>query len=124
MQKLNLAFVVSGKVAATFISSSIAIIIVGILAYIRKDASGKMLPALVIPPAPAEGVQECCGTFIGVTLYGYAAWAILWVVLYLKLRHKEKAGSIKVWLIFFLISLAIATILIAATLKWSAPTAM
>jgi hypothetical protein len=116
LQKINLDFVVSGKVAAIFIASSVSLVIIGILVYIRKQS-----PWLVIPPPPAEGSPDCCGTFIGITLYGYGIWAVLLVVLYFILRRKENVGSIKIWLVSFLVSIVIATVLIEASFKWSAP---
>jgi hypothetical protein len=114
LQKINLDFVVSGKVASIFMASCISLIIIGILVYIRKKS-----PWLVIPPADVG--PDCCGTFIGITLYGYGIWVLLLLVLYFILRHKQNAGSIKIWLISFLVSVLISTIMIEASFKWSAP---
>lgn len=96
----------SGKVAAIFIASSISIVMIGIFAYMRKQ-----LPWLEIY-SPA-------GTFSGIWFYSYAIWAVLWVSLFLILKRKESAGGIKIWLTLFLISIAISTVLVEASLNWS-----
>lgn len=103
---IQLTSEVSGKVAAIFIASSISIIVIGIFTYMRKQ-----LPWLEIY-SPA-------GTFSGIWFYSYVIWAILWVALFLILRRKESVANIKIWLILFLTSLAVSTILIEASLKWS-----
>ncbi|MFQ5970244.1 MAG: hypothetical protein ACE5J2_07120 [Nitrososphaerales archaeon] len=104
--KIELQTVAEGKVAATFIASSIAIIVIGILVFIRKQ-----LPWLELY-SPA-------GTFSGIWFYSYVLWGILWLGLFLLLRRRESAGSIKTWLILFFASLAVATVLIEMSLKWS-----
>ncbi len=96
---------VGGKIAAVFIASSAAIISIGVLTYLRKQ-----LPWL--------GVYSPAGTFSGIWFYSYVFWGILWVGLYLVLRRRERAGSIKLWLVLFLASLAATTILVEASLKW------
>lgn len=104
--RIQLISEVSGKVAAIFIASSVSIVIIGILTYMRKQ-----LPWLEIyPPA---------GTFSGIWFYGYIIWAILWTGLFFLLRNKEIFGNIKIWLALFLASLAASTLLIEASLNWS-----
>jgi hypothetical protein len=104
--QINLESETSGKVASTFIASSLSILTIGIFAYLRKQ-----LPLLEVYPS--------AGTFSGIWLYSYVIWAILWVALFITLRHREKTGTIKVWLTLFLVSLATTTILIEASLNWS-----
>lgn len=96
---------ISGKVAATFIAASAALIMIGILAYFRKQ-----LPWLEIHPP--------VGTFGGIWFYSYIIWAIIWVGLFFILRNRESVGSIKMWLIVFLASLAFCTIMVEASLEW------
>lgn len=103
---IQLTSEVAGKVAAIFIASSISIIVIGIFTYVRKQ-----LPWLEIY-SPA-------GTFSGIWFYSYAIWAVLWVSLFLILKRKESAGGIKIWLTLFLISIAISTVLVEASLNWS-----
>lgn len=104
--KAQLTSYVSGKVAAVFIVSSVSIIMIGIFTYMRKQ-----LPWLEIY-SPA-------GTFSGIWFYTYIIWAVLWIGLFLVLRNKENMGTIKNWLILFLISLAVSTLMIEASLNWS-----
>lgn len=103
---IQLTSEVAGKVAAIFIASSISIIVIGIFTYVRKQ-----LPWLEIY-SPA-------GTFSGIWFYSYIVWAVLWTALFFLLRNKETIGSIKIWLIFFLTSIAFTTIMIEASLQWS-----
>jgi len=104
--QINLESETSGKVASAFIASSVSILTIGIFGYLRNQ-----LPLLqVYSPA---------GTFSGIWLYSYVTWVILWVVLFLTLRQREKMGTIKVWLTLFLASSATTTILIEASLNWS-----
>jgi len=103
---VNLESETSGKVASTFIASSLSILTIGIFTYLRRQ-----LPWLeVYSPA---------GTFSGIWLYSYVIWAIVWVALFITLRNREKVGTIKVWLTLFLASLATTTILVEASLNWS-----
>ncbi len=104
--RAQLASKVSGKVAAIFIASSISVVMIGIFAYMREQ-----LPWLEIY-SPA-------GTFGGIWSYSYAIWVILWLVLFFTLRHRESAGSIRIWLVLFLISLATSSVLIELSLNWS-----
>ncbi|HEU5120422.1 MAG TPA: hypothetical protein VFT71_05500, partial [Candidatus Nitrosocosmicus sp.] len=53
----------------------------------------------------------------GIWLYGYVSWIICWVVLY-KTIGKKKIENVKIWVIVFFSSLAVATILIESSLKW------
>jgi hypothetical protein len=103
---VNLESETSGKVASTFIASSLSILTIGIFTYLRRQ-----LPWLeVYSPA---------GTFSGIWLYSYVIWTIVWVALFITLRNREKVGTIKVWLTLFLASLATSTILVEASLNWS-----
>lgn len=103
--KTQIQILVEGKVAAAFIASSVAIIAIGLLTFLRKQ-----LPWLEFY-SPA-------GTFSGIWFFSYALWGILWLGLFLLLRRRERVGSIKTWLILFFGSLAVTTILVEASLKW------
>lgn len=102
----QLATSVSGNVAAAFLSSSGAIVIIGVLTYMRSSS-----PWLEIyPPA---------GPFSGIWFYSYLPWAVIWLILYFILRRKEGVGSLRLWLIVLLVSLAITSVLVEASLNWS-----
>ncbi len=104
--KVNSGLEVHGKVAATFLASSIAIIMIGIFTYMRKQLSWLEL----YPPA---------GTFSGIWFYTYIIWIVVWIISFVILRHKESVWKFRTWLITFLASIAVSTILIEASLKWS-----
>lgn len=106
MNAITLKMSVEGRVASVFIASSLAVLIIGVLTYLRKQ-----IPWLEVY-APA-------GTFSGIWFYSYIVWALVWVIAYFVLRDKERVGSLKQWLVIFLSSVAIATVLIEISLKWS-----
>ncbi|MDQ4012310.1 MAG: hypothetical protein M3114_08245 [Thermoproteota archaeon] len=100
---------VSGAVAAAVIAASIGLIAIGVLSYIRADEPFKTW-LVVYTPASQFG---------GIFLYSKAIWAATWIGMFFALRHKQNTGTLKTWLIVFLISLTIGTILVLASLDWS-----
>jgi plastocyanin len=106
---------VSGAVVAAIIAASIALIAVGVLTYFRKV---EPLKTWLVPYLPAA-------QYGGIFLYTKVIWGIVWVGLFFALRHKQKMGTMRTWLLFFLISLGIGTALSVASLDWSQlPTVM
>jgi N-methylhydantoinase B/oxoprolinase/acetone carboxylase alpha subunit len=102
---LNLsATQVSGAVVAAIIAASIALIAVGVLTYFRKV---EPLKTWLVPYLPAA-------QYGGIFLYTKVIWGIVWVGLFFALRHKQKMGTMRTWLLFFLISLGIGTALSVA----------
>jgi len=100
---------VSGAVAAAIIAASIALAAMGVLTYVRKTEPFK---TWLVPYTPAA-------QYGGIFLYSNVIWGVLWVGLFLGLRHKQNAGNLKTWLIFFLVSLGIGTGFAEASLNWS-----
>ncbi|OGD54259.1 hypothetical protein A3K80_08025 [Candidatus Bathyarchaeota archaeon RBG_13_38_9] len=93
----------SGVTASAFISASIGILLIGILAFLRKG-----LPFLeVYPPA---------GTFSGIWLYSYLIWGGVWAFSYSILKRYQSVWTLKGWSILLLISILVSTILIEASL--------
>ena len=106
---------VSGAVVAAIIAASIALAAVGVLTYFRKV---EPLKTWLVPYVPAA-------QYGGIFLYTKVIWGILWVGLFFALRHRQKMGNMRTWLLFFLISLGIGTALSVASLDWSQlPTVM
>lgn len=97
----------SGKVAAIFIATSASLLLAGIMTplWVKLEASW------LVVYSPAAG-------YSGVYFYSHLAWAALWAGLYFGLRHKQSVGTIKIWLIVFIISLSVATGLALASLPW------
>lgn len=97
---------VSGSLAAMFFSSSISSILLGILFYVRKQ-----LPFLT--------VYEAAGAWSGIGLYSYLIWIVLWIIGYLVLRGKKEAGSLRTWVLVFVLSVVIGTLIIVSNLNWA-----
>jgi plastocyanin len=100
---------VSGTVAAAIIAASIGIVAMGVLTYMRHMGP---LEEWLVPYMPTA-------QYGGIFLYSNVIWGILWLGLFLGLRNKQNLGTLKKWLIFFLISLGIGTGLAEASLNWS-----
>jgi len=98
-------FKVSGSLAAMFASTSITSLLIGIFVYFRKQ-----LPFLE--------VYKPAGTFSGIWLYSYIIWIILWLVGYAALRKRKEAGNLRTWVLIFIASVIIGTLLAEASLKW------
>src|SRR5918997_783777 len=106
---------VSGAVVAAIIAASIALAAVGVLTYFRKV---EPLKTWLVPYLPAA-------QYGGIFLYTKVIWGLVWVGLFFALRHKQKMGNMRTWLLFFLISLGVGTALSVASLDWSElPTVM
>lgn len=101
----NLSVNVSGKIFAIFTATSISMIVLGILTYVRKSNDWLI-------------VYDPTGHYGGIFLYCYILWTVLWLVLYLVFRKKENMGGIKFWLIVFIVSTGISTGFIEASLSW------
>jgi plastocyanin len=107
---LNLsATQVSGVVVAAIIAASIGLVAIGVLTYIRKAEPFKTWLVSYTPTAQ----------YGGIFLYSKVMWGIGWVGLFFALRHRHDMGTIRTWLLFFLISLGVGTVLAVASLDWS-----
>ncbi|MGI0049348.1 MAG: cupredoxin domain-containing protein [Nitrososphaera sp.] len=106
---------VSGAVAAAIIAASLGIAAVGALTYVRKM---EPFSTWLVPYEPTA-------QFGGIFLYSNVIWGALWVGLFFALRHRQNAGSLRTWLLFFLVSLGIGTGFAETSLNWSQlPTVM
>ncbi len=105
VNKSNLSIQVSGKIFAIFAATSISMIVLGVLTYVRKSNDWLV-------------VYDPTGHYGGIFLYCYILWAAMWFVLYIVFRKKENFGSMKIWLIIFIVSTGISTGFIEASLNW------
>jgi hypothetical protein len=97
----------SGKVAAAFISASVAILILGVLTYVRKaDPWNKWLV-----------VYEPAAQYSGIFFYSELSWAVIWAGLYFALRNRH-VGNTRLWLATFLVALGASAGLVVASLRW------
>jgi len=104
--RAKMSMKVSGSVTSAFLSSSAALILVGLLAYFRGSLS-----LLEIYPA--------AGTLVGIWIYSYVGWLVAWFILYTMLRRKESAGTLGTCVAIFMVSMLLSILLIEASLKWS-----
>jgi len=100
---------VSGSLAAMFCSTSITSILIGILFYVRNDPSINL----------TLQVYSAAGTWSGIGLYSYIIWIILWLIGYIALRGRKEVGSLRTWVIVFVLSVIIGTLIIEANLEWA-----
>lgn len=100
---------VSGAVAAAFLAASISIAAIGVLTYIRDI---EPFHTWLVPYTPTA-------QYGGIFLYSNVIWGILWVGLFFALRRRQEAGTLKTWLVFFVISLAVSIAFVEASLSWS-----
>jgi hypothetical protein len=99
---------VPGSLAAAFLSSSIAVVLMGIMVYLR---GGVLKPTLEIYPA--------LGTFGGIWLYSYLIWLVLWVILYAVMRARADVGSLAYWVNFFIVAVLLGIVIAEASFEWS-----
>jgi hypothetical protein len=81
---------VPGRVGAAFLSSSITVLLFGVMVSCR---GGVLRPMLALLPMPALG---------GIICVSYLIWFFLWVVLYCILGGRESVGTLPVWTAIFL----------------------
>jgi plastocyanin len=91
------------------IAASIGLVALGVLTYIRKVEPFK---TWLVPYAPAA-------LYGGIFLYTKVIWGMVWVGLFFALRHRQNMGNLRSWLLFFLVSLGIGTVLAVTSLDWS-----
>jgi hypothetical protein len=101
-------FAVPGSLAAAFLSSSIAIILMGVMVYLREEVLNSIL-----------GIYPALGTFGGIWLYGYLIWLVLWIVLYFALRGRASMGSLSTWINFFVVATLLGILITLASLEWN-----
>jgi hypothetical protein len=102
-------FAVPGSLAAAFLSSSIAIILMGVMVYLREEVLNSIL-----------GIYPVMGTFGGIWLYSYLIWLVLWIVLYFALRRRASMGSLSTWTNFFIVAALLGIFISLASLEWMA----
>jgi hypothetical protein len=76
---------VPGRVGAAFLSSSITVLLFGVMVSCR---GGVLRPMLALLPMPALGSIICVS---------YLIWFFLWIVLYSLLGGHASVGTLPVW---------------------------
>src|SRR5262249_13800168 len=82
---MRMTIPVSGRLGAAFLSSSITVLLFGVLVSCQ---GGVLRPMLALIPMPALG---------GIICLSYLIWFFLWIVLYCLLGCRESIGTLPVW---------------------------
>ena len=97
---------VPGSVGAAFLSSSITILLFGVMVSCRD---GILRPMLALLPMPALG---------GIICLSYLIWFFLWIVLYGILGGRESVGTLPVWTAIFLGATLLSSLIAEVSFMW------
>ena len=99
---------VPGRVGAAFLSSSITVLLFGVLVSCR---GGVLRPMLALLPMPALG---------GIICLGYLSWFFSWIVLYYILGGRESVGTLPVWMTISLGAALLGSVIAEMSFAWRA----
>ncbi len=99
---------VPGRLGAAFLSSSITILLFGVMVYYQ---GGVLKPMLALLPMPALG---------GIICLSYLIWVILWLVLYGILGGRESVGTLPVWMAISLGATLLGSLIAEMSFAWRA----
>jgi hypothetical protein len=99
---------VPGRLGATFLSSSITILLFGMMVSCQD---GILKPMLALLPMPALG---------GIICLGYLIWFFSWIVLYYILSGRESVGTLPVWTAVVLGATLLSILIAEVSFAWRA----
>src|SRR5215813_1267210 len=99
---------VPGRLGAVFLSSSITVLLFGVMVSCRD---GMLKPMLALLPMPALG---------GLICLGYLLWFFLWIVLYSILGGRESVGTLPVWTAIVLGATVLGILIAEVSFAWRA----
>ena len=97
---------VPGHLGAAFLSSSITVLLFGVMVSCRGGVLGPMLALL---PMPAMA---------GIICVSYLLWALLWIVLYCLLSGRETVGTLPVWMTIVLGAVLLSILIAEVSFAW------
>ena len=97
---------VPGRLGAAFLSSSITVLLFGVMVFCR---GGVLRPMLELIPMPALG---------GIIYLSYLIWVILWLVLYGILGGRESVGTLPVWTAISLGATLLGSLIAEMSFAW------
>ena len=97
---------VPGHLGAAFLSSSITVLLFGVMVYCR---GGVLRPMLELIPMPVLG---------GIICLSYLIWFILWIVLDFILGGHESVGTLPVWTAIFLGATLLSSLIAEVSFAW------
>jgi hypothetical protein len=98
---------VPGRLGATFLSSSITILLFGMMVSCQ---GGVLRPMLALLPMSALG---------GIICLSYLIWFFLWIVLYYLLGGHESVGTLPIWMVIFLGAALLGILIAEVSIAWS-----
>ena len=103
---MRMTIPVPGHLGAAFLSSSITILLFGVMVYCR---GGVLRPMLALIPMPALGGIICVSYFI---------WFLLWIVLHFILGGRESVGTLPVWTVIVLGATLLGSLIAEMSFAW------
>jgi len=97
-----------GHLSATFLSSSITVLLFGVMVPCR---GGVLKPLLARLPVPALG---------GLIYLSYLSWFLLWIVLYSILGGRASIGTLPGWTGIFLGTTLLSSLIAMVSCAWRA----
>ena len=99
---------VPGHLGAAFLSSSITVLVFGVMVSCRGGVLGPMLALL---PMPA---------LAGIICVSYLLWVLLWIVSYCLLSGRESVGTLPVWMTIVLGAVLLSIFIAEVSFAWRA----
>ena len=99
---------VPGRLGATFLSSSITMLLFGVMVSCQ---GGILRPLLALLPMPALGGMICLS---------YLIWFFSWIVLYFILSGRESVGTLPVWTAIVLGATLLSILIAEVSFAWRA----
>ena len=105
---MRMTISVPGHLGAAFLSSSITILLFGMMVYCR---GGVLRPMLELIPMPALGSIICAS---------YLIWFLLWIVLDFILGGRASVGTLPVWTAIVLGATLLSVLIAEVSFAWRA----
>ena len=97
---------VPGRLGAAFLSSSITVLLFGVMVYYQD---GVLRPMLELIPMPVVGGIICVSSLL---------WFLLWIVLYFILGGRESVGTLPVWMTISLGATLLGSLIAEMSFAW------
>ena len=104
---MRITIPVPGRLGAAFLSSSITVLLFGVLV---SGQGGLLRPMLALLPLPALG---------GIMCLSYLIWFFLWIVLYGILGGHESLSTLPVWTVIVLGATLLSILIVEVSFVWS-----
>ena len=105
---MRMTIPVSGRLGAAFLSSSLTVLLFGVMVYCQ---GGVLRPMLALLPMSALG---------GIICLCYLIWFFLWILLYGILGGCKSVGTLPVWTVIFLGAALLGSLIAEVSFAWRA----